>query len=83
SNNELNGSEESPVESVSNGINGNGSEAELSPRGEDTLTKISRPPMPAPTAPPAEIEANPSVEDAVVRSSADQPRRGWWQRLIE
>ena len=83
SNNELNGSEDSPVESVGNGINGNNNVAELSPRGEDALTENSRSPNPAPSAPPVEIEANPSVEDVVVRSSADQPRRGWWQRLIE
>jgi len=84
SNIQANGAGEEPsANGAGNLSNGSSSEAELPPRREDSITDTSPPPSPEPSAPPARVETSSSIEKAATRSSEDQPRRGWWQRLIE
>jgi ribonuclease E len=65
------------------GNNGSGNDAEPSPQREDAVPDLVSPPVPPAAAAPATVEAGTSIDNPVSPSSKDQPRRGWWQRLIE
>jgi ribonuclease E len=80
SNNAESRSDELPANGASNGsVN----EAGLSPPHAGAIQDISPPPSPAQAEPPATADAGGGMDNPATPSSEDQPRRGWWQRLIE
>lgn len=79
-NNAESGSDELPPNGASNG---SGNEAGLSPPHAGAIQDISPPPSPAHAEPPATVDAGGAIDNPATPSSEDQPRRGWWQRLIQ
>jgi ribonuclease E len=79
--NQENGSADASVNGTDNGLNGNGVNGEQSPNNGKTF-----PDQPSPSSPseqPAAATVSPSLDSGAPVPSEDQPRRGWWQRLME
>jgi ribonuclease E len=66
-----------------NGVNGNGNDAGTSSPGIESPVKDTRQSDPSASEPPVSVDVSPAIEKAAATPSEDQPRRGWWQRLIE